>query len=104
MTNLSEEQLLREGGYGIKAVYDVVNETFVDSVAVSFVFLLFKYDFLGYVVHKEFFQGSILYLCFEFECLFNHLNLSFVSFCTCTCMWKVIVKNPRPGPRIMKQS
>lgn len=42
MTNLSEEQLLREGGYGIKAVYDVVNETFVDSVAVSFVFLLFK--------------------------------------------------------------
>lgn len=44
--------------------YDDVNETFVDSVAVSFVFLLFKYDFflIRYVVHKEFFQGSVLYL------------------------------------------
>lgn len=45
MTNFSEEQLLKEGVYDIKAVYDDVNETFVDSVAVSFVFLLFKYDF-----------------------------------------------------------
>lgn len=47
MTNFSEEQLLKEGVYDIKAVYDDVNETFVDSVAVSFVFLLFKYDFFN---------------------------------------------------------
>lgn len=62
MTNFSKEQLLKEKGYDIKAVYDVVNETFVDSVAVSFVFLLFKYDFLRYNVHKEFFR-DLFFIC-----------------------------------------
>lgn len=75
MTNFSEEQLLKEGVYDIKAVYDDVNETFVDSVAVSFVFLLFKYDFfqLDMLSTRNFFR-DLFFICFKFEYLFNFAN------------------------------
>lgn len=72
----SSWQIFQRGGLWHQGSnYDDVNETFVDSVAVSFVFLLFKYDFfkLDMLSTRNFFR-DLFFICFEFECLFNFAN------------------------------
>lgn len=99
MTNFSEEQLLKEGVYDIKAVIMMMSMKHLQILLLYHLFFCcLNMIFLNQICCP---QGIFSGICSLFVLNSNIYSTSLITFVYCTCMWKVIVKNPRPVLRIL---
>lgn len=84
MTNFSEEQLLKEGVYDIKAVIMMMSMKHLQILLLYHLFfcclnMIFLLDMLS---TRNFFR-DLFFICFEFECLFNFANHICILYMLC---------------------